>query len=101
LLLPGPAFFCGGGGGGRRCCPGPLAGGPPPPPLQMRTASPRSGERTYRMPLYPWPALIGAVSMLALALYQFALGHDGRLSWAICGCWILLGLAVLSTQRRA
>ncbi len=57
----------------------------------------RSIKRSYTIPLYPLPPIIGVVTSLFLALYQFNLGTEGIRSLAVSGGWTIAGLAIYFT----
>jgi len=54
----------------------------------------RSVKRRFSTPLYPWPTLIGLITSLLLVGYQLQLGKAGMVSLALCGGWIVGGLAL-------
>ena len=51
-------------------------------------------ERKYKVPLFPWVPLVGAVVNLLLAIYQF---RFDPMSWYVSLAWIALGFLAYTT----
>jgi len=54
----------------------------------------RSIKRLYTIPFFPWPPLVGIVSSLFLAMYQFNLGAEGIRSLTVSAGWVVSGLLI-------
>jgi amino acid transporter/nucleotide-binding universal stress UspA family protein len=52
----------------------------------------RSIKRLFTIPFFPWPPIVGIITSLFLALYQFNLGDQGTRSLTVAAGWVVGGL---------